>query len=599
MVLILGFLLLQLIGPLSIGPLPIEPLPIGPEGSPHINASTNDIPNSIQSSSNNISSSNSSNNNNSNNNIVPDKAVPAPGGSIYGGKLGPLMSNAPPEDPLSDSFHPSIAVIIGVLSSMFSITFLILLYAKHCKRPPVSIYGGADHDVINPAPLAHLGPAGLLFTDRDSGLDRAVVEGLPMFSFSALKGMKEGLECAVCLSRYDNPEVLRLLPKCKHAFHMECVDKWLNSHSTCPLCRVRVDAQDTLVIEDYLSGLKPGSEPPSFRRQSARISLSELADHYLDRAFEFYVQREAESADILAGGCCQYGSGRSSWRKDGSSERKLGSWRSSANFSGPFGASDRKELGSVRVAPLQVTNGELYGSQRKVSDVAGAAPLTLAAAASSVPLNLVGAGGGDDHFLYDEQLARRLCHRIIVSDVMLQHRWSDFLPSDVPFFDTNMVQLRERSVPVSGELAMKAAGNDQESIKEVELEMGLQKTGGDRSGRMSSARVADGEVTAALQVQAQAQIGVAEKQKKQAANQRGKVGASRLRCMSELSGLQRVQQVKAGKELLQATTGADDDHEVPADETARRWFATARRTLKWLIGSGPARSDLSTPNDHS
>lgn len=569
---LIGLILLQV----------IRPLP-GPEGLPALNVSTSNTP-SVQPSSYNTSS-NSSNNNN----IVPDQAL-IPGGPTYGDKPGALMTHPPPnvQDPLSDSFHPSIAVIIGVLSTMFSLTFLILLYAKHCKRSPVSVYGGPlDHDVINPAPLAHLGP-GHLFPDRDSGLDRAVVEALPMFSFSALKGEKDGLECAVCLARYENPETLRLLPKCKHAFHLECVDKWLNNHSTCPLCRVRVDAQDTLVVEDFLYGFnKPGSEPASFR-QSARISLSELADSYLDRAFEFYVQREAESADILAGAAWQHGSGRSSWRKDGaSSERKLGSWRSPANFSGRFGASERKELGSsARVAPLQIKNGEPHGSLRRLSDIAGLGPLNS-------PLNL--AAAGEDHYLYDEQLARRLGHRIIVSDVMFQHRWSDFLPSDVPFFDANMVQLRERSVPVSGELSIKAAGNDQDSVKEMDAEMGLQKiTAGERSARMSSARVADAEA-AALQVSMQQ--GAAENQKKQGANQRGtKVGGSRLRCMSELSGLQRVQQGAAGKQLFHST--AEDDHEIaPADESTRRWFTTARRTLKWLLGSGPPRPSSSSTSD--
>ncbi|KAI5064080.1 hypothetical protein GOP47_0020750 [Adiantum capillus-veneris] len=203
MALLVGLILLQV----------IRPLP-GPEGSPDSAPTSVVTAPSVQSNATN------------NSNIVPNKALPE-GTTIYGGNDGPLMPNAPPhvQDRLSDAFHPSIAVIIGVLSTMFSLTFLILLYAKHCKRPPVSVYGAHDIEVINPAPLAHLGPATFLFTDRDSGLDRAIVQALPMFSFSALKGMKDGLECAVCLSRYENCEILRLLPKCKHAFHVDCVDR--------------------------------------------------------------------------------------------------------------------------------------------------------------------------------------------------------------------------------------------------------------------------------------------------------------------------------------------------------------------------------------
>ena len=32
-------------------------------------------------------------------------------------------------------------------------------------------------------------------------------------------------------------EMLRRLPACKHEFHESCIDEWLASHTTCPMCR--------------------------------------------------------------------------------------------------------------------------------------------------------------------------------------------------------------------------------------------------------------------------------------------------------------------------------------------------------------------------
>ena len=77
-----------------------------------------------------------------------------------------------------------------------------------------------------------------------SGVDRTIIESIPFFHFSALKGSKEGLECAVCISKFEDSDVLRLLPKCRHAFHMNCIDQWLERQSTFPLCRYKFDSRD-------------------------------------------------------------------------------------------------------------------------------------------------------------------------------------------------------------------------------------------------------------------------------------------------------------------------------------------------------------------
>ena len=47
-------------------------------------------------------------------------------------------------------------------------------------------------------------------------------------------------QCVICLGLVQVGEVVRRLPACKHLFHVECIDMWLRSHSTCPICRAAV-----------------------------------------------------------------------------------------------------------------------------------------------------------------------------------------------------------------------------------------------------------------------------------------------------------------------------------------------------------------------
>lgn len=45
--------------------------------------------------------------------------------------------------------------------------------------------------------------------------------------------------CLICLDDYSRDEDVRLM-SCKHAFHKDCVDKWLQvGRNNCPACRTK------------------------------------------------------------------------------------------------------------------------------------------------------------------------------------------------------------------------------------------------------------------------------------------------------------------------------------------------------------------------
>eukprot|EP00475_Leptophrys_vorax_P038658 TRINITY_DN68645_c0_g1_i4.p1 TRINITY_DN68645_c0_g1~~TRINITY_DN68645_c0_g1_i4.p1 ORF type:complete len:329 (-),score=73.14 TRINITY_DN68645_c0_g1_i4:1086-2072(-) len=46
----------------------------------------------------------------------------------------------------------------------------------------------------------------------------------------------ESLSCRICLSDYEEGEVLRTMP-CFHRFHEGCIDKWLQRDNKCPICK--------------------------------------------------------------------------------------------------------------------------------------------------------------------------------------------------------------------------------------------------------------------------------------------------------------------------------------------------------------------------
>lgn len=276
----------------------------------------------------------------------------------------PFFPSLPISSP--NYFAPSIAIIIGILTTTTSLTFLLFMYVTHCTS------AHPQHHHHNIDPDHHLRDR------RHSGIDPTIILSLPVFSFSSLQGLKDGLECAVCLCRFEAPHSLRLLPACKHAFHVECVDAWLRSHSTCPLCRHKVGEDDMRLAEDFFGGRHDihqqqwviGSERRDYM-SSSESAISSPRNSSMGRSkrmLQFYVQTESEE---VSPSC--------SIRRE------------SIRNHGDGGCSEKDLMSGKKEQHEQL------------------------------------------------QRARRLGHRIIVSDIVFQHRWSDFMASDLLFFNSRNV----------------------------------------------------------------------------------------------------------------------------------------------------------------
>nr|CAB3475783.1 unnamed protein product [Digitaria exilis] len=82
------------------------------------------------------------------------------------------------------------------------------------------------------------------------GLDVAALASLPVTAYrrtklqaddaSTSEAAAAAADCAVCLSELADGEKVRALPSCGHVFHVECVDAWLRTRTTCPVCRAEV-----------------------------------------------------------------------------------------------------------------------------------------------------------------------------------------------------------------------------------------------------------------------------------------------------------------------------------------------------------------------
>lgn len=95
-----------------------------------------------------------------------------------------------------------------------------------------------------------------------TGLDETIIGSLPTFVFKQDQKART-IECTVCLSNLEDGEMIRILPNCKHNFHVACIDVWLSTNSTCPVCRTAVEPpQDVVEANEPETDVPQPTAPP-------------------------------------------------------------------------------------------------------------------------------------------------------------------------------------------------------------------------------------------------------------------------------------------------------------------------------------------------
>lgn len=152
---------------------------------------------------------------------------------------GAPASDAPP-DPYARqqnySFNGRVLLMAAFLLFALTIFFTLIRFLLYVF---VARSGGRRRGSLAAGILRSINSFG--GTSGRRGLDASALSALPVTTYRKEGAATAGADCAVCLSELADGEKVRELPNCGHSFHVECVDAWLRSRTTCPLCRAEAE----------------------------------------------------------------------------------------------------------------------------------------------------------------------------------------------------------------------------------------------------------------------------------------------------------------------------------------------------------------------
>lgn len=227
---------------------------------------------------------------------------------VTGGAVTAAGNNVTvPSHPSSstENVKPSIIIIVLIFSITVIVSVCICLLLRHLNRRCLRHLSPSSTSTITASSVHRVSP------EQSSPPTTSLLDSLPLFTFSSItsrtnKDSTVSGDCAVCLSKFEPMDQLRLLPLCCHAFHAQCIDTWLTSNKTCPLCRSPLFASDSDLIKlslqfSNVSGAIGTGGSDSFRLEIGSISGRQPGSEFVERgrsysvgSFDYIVEEESE-----------------------------------------------------------------------------------------------------------------------------------------------------------------------------------------------------------------------------------------------------------------------------------------------------------------
>ncbi|KAM3318946.1 RING-H2 finger protein ATL39 [Capsicum chacoense] len=120
-------------------------------------------------------------------------------------------------------------IIVSVMLLLVGIAALVFIHVCIVGRA-FRGRNGINGDIFNPRNLMR----------HTTSMSQEDIKKLPCFDYKleVEKGSSTSpVDCAVCLENFKAGDKCRLLPKCNHSFHAQCIDSWLQKTAVCPICR--------------------------------------------------------------------------------------------------------------------------------------------------------------------------------------------------------------------------------------------------------------------------------------------------------------------------------------------------------------------------